>query len=1213
VAIFLIKIFCFIMLKLLVFFLGFIFCSGAFAQNPVVINSPYDFQKWIRVKDSIRTTRSINDSTLQFPSGCGVPIGTASLKGGDKRKPAIFYDTCGHNLYIWKPEDTSWSAKIGSSEQIVGSIYQKATFTSLSGFIINGATVSATGGHLAFSGGNPYNQTLDVAYNHCLESWRIAARLQITATGSGGPGVGVRSCASVYGYHVFWGLNTATNIPELRVGNLSVVTPGGPFLYSSGDSLELVIELDKTILTGSIRNITTKSGIITVTYNYNSMASPYLPNTGRFCIYNTGSSFNVDSLSVWSKVLVNPSIILFGDSKHRIYSASSEGRRVSELLNNMGRSVDVLAGASDRLADMIARSSEVIALAGPNTKVVMGGCSNNIRDGQDSTTYTHLYDSLVTIFTNARLDVYHITGLYEPSINQNPFRNYVYKKYPLSKIIETLIPTNIPGLVHTDNVHLNDAGQRAEFNAIVTSGKLGGLNTTYDPGSTVIKNQKDYYQSAYFKILGTATLASLASGNTPPTTTGTLRKVVSDSNGLISHRQLDFVSLADYGVKANDTAVDYTTTIQSVLNTGARTVLVPAGSYIITATLRIKSYQTLLAYGARFKRAANITAVIINDADGVTGGYNANSNISILGLAIDGNAFNYSGACTLIAFGHASNITIRDCEFYSATTLSLVEINGCRNTLVQNSYFHDAVTLTNTECIRTNLMLSSGAFQWFGPYDSTSVDGLTIKDCNFRFSTTAIGQHSLYDYAHTIKNITVENCNIYGMTDKAIRSYNFQNFTVRNCTIDSCTHGIYDYDINFFNPYGLQRNITIQGNRITRTILNSSEGRPLQVWGWRNINISENVIDSCRRHALGIGYNSDTFFISHNIIRKFAQGLTTDGFGIVIWGATNGIIDGNFVSCEAAPYNRDAIFTHVATFTPRNISITNNVVNLPFFLSPNPITTPSAFNQRYGLEGTNIYVGHNIVNDTSICNTKYITANYTLSGTEGIISANTTAGNITVTLQPRLLNDGITIIRSAGTNSLTLTPNSGLIGGLSSITVDSFVTIKSDGTNYFILAVGAKKNSLLRPLDVVTTDANNSGTGETDLYSYAIQPGTLFADGQYIDVDTYGTLNDNTATAQLKVYYAGNLLINTTALSISTAPSTWRIKGKITRSSSTTARAVVEINAPGLSQTYFINNIDLTSLDFTAANILKVTAQAGGGGSNDITGKAWHVIFYPQP
>jgi hypothetical protein len=136
------------------------------------------------------------------------------------------------------------------------------------------------------------------------------------------------------------------------------------------------------------------------------------------------------------------------------------------------------------------------------------------------------------------------------------------------------------------------------------------------------------------------------------------------------------------------------------------------------------------------------------------------------------------------------------------------------------------------------------------------------------------------------------------------------------------------------------------------------------------------------------------------------------------------------------------------------------------------------------------------------------------------------------------------------------------------------------------------------------TDANNSGTGETDLYSYTTPASTLANDGAKLTAKYSGTFNDATATGTIKVYFAGTAIGNTGALTVSST-GTWTVEVLIIRTSSTTARCSVEILTPTCSTTIYTNETDLTSLTLSGTNIIKITGTAGGGGggSNDITAK----------
>ena len=142
------------------------------------------------------------------------------------------------------------------------------------------------------------------------------------------------------------------------------------------------------------------------------------------------------------------------------------------------------------------------------------------------------------------------------------------------------------------------------------------------------------------------------------------------------------------------------------------------------------------------------------------------------------------------------------------------------------------------------------------------------------------------------------------------------------------------------------------------------------------------------------------------------------------------------------------------------------------------------------------------------------------------------------------------------------------------------------------------------------TDVANSGTGETDIYTYTTPASTLAADGEKISFSYTLNLSDITATAQIKVYFAATAIANTGALTVS-ATGAVIVSGWIVRTSATTARASVNIASPSASTAVYTAQTDLTSLTLSGTNILKCTAQSAGagGGSSDITGKSGTVSW----
>lgn len=137
-----------------------------------------------------------------------------------------------------------------------------------------------------------------------------------------------------------------------------------------------------------------------------------------------------------------------------------------------------------------------------------------------------------------------------------------------------------------------------------------------------------------------------------------------------------------------------------------------------------------------------------------------------------------------------------------------------------------------------------------------------------------------------------------------------------------------------------------------------------------------------------------------------------------------------------------------------------------------------------------------------------------------------------------------------------------------------------------------------------TSDQNNTGTGETDLYSYTTPASTLAETGEKLIATYCGTFNDASATAQIKAYFAGTAILDTGAITLS-ATGAWTVDILIIRTGASTARAMARLTTPTASKEVYSTQTDLTGLTFTNANIIKITGTAGGvdGGNNDITAK----------
>jgi len=137
-------------------------------------------------------------------------------------------------------------------------------------------------------------------------------------------------------------------------------------------------------------------------------------------------------------------------------------------------------------------------------------------------------------------------------------------------------------------------------------------------------------------------------------------------------------------------------------------------------------------------------------------------------------------------------------------------------------------------------------------------------------------------------------------------------------------------------------------------------------------------------------------------------------------------------------------------------------------------------------------------------------------------------------------------------------------------------------------------------------DAGNTTTTETDLYSDTIPASTLDANGVKLSAEYGGTfVSSATATRQVKVYFAGTVIFDSGALTVSAAAS-WNLDVLIVRVSSTVVRYTIIFLSGGLSSLTPPSTGELTGLTLSNSAVLKITGQSAGTGAatNDIVAKA---------
>lgn len=253
-----------------------------------------------------------------------------------------------------------------------------------------------------------------------------------------------------------------------------------------------------------------------------------------------------------------------------------------------------------------------------------------------------------------------------------------------------------------------------------------------------------------------------------------------------------YADVVDFGADPTG-ATDSTAAVQAALDSNASTIVFPAGTYLVTWA-KIPSNKHVIGYGAKITTNGNI--IFANKADGVTGGWSANRDITIEGFEVFApNPVN----CTPFGFGHATHVTVKNCVFHDIQTWHFIEFNSCKGCIVDNCYFYNYGTAAGgyTEMIQLDYALQEGVFPWFGPYDQTPTQDTKIVNCSFvgnseRISghiPAAIGNHTS-STEWKIIGTEIANCYFENM-GSCLKFVLSANLIMTGCYANNCENGVY--------------------------------------------------------------------------------------------------------------------------------------------------------------------------------------------------------------------------------------------------------------------------------------------------------------------------------------------------------------------------------------------------------------------------------------
>lgn len=421
-----------------------------------------------------------------------------------------------------------------------------------------------------------------------------------------------------------------------------------------------------------------------------------------------------------------------------------------------------------------------------------------------------------------------------------------------------------------------------------------------------------------------------------------------------------------------DGVVDDSAALNKALDRAAGGVLrlTPGRAYRLNSALLISSNTVLDARGAVLTRGAAIDNLIRNKSDGVTGGYGANSNITILGGTWDGNSAGFGGTpCTIAAFGHCAGIKIFDGIWLHDNIYHHIEINGCTVVEIAGNRFSGGVSrlLATNEAVQIDLNVDMSQFPWFGPADSTVCTDVDIHDNVFIDVGTACGSHS-FDGSARHGNIRFHDNHVSGPAYAGVTMLNWTDSKIIDNRFERGYYGV----LHTSAGTALLRSNIISRNTfydVGNTGYSGSASRaifcqqdPAGAHQINGLSIDQNhVLDmvTVGKSQVGISVNyCSNIHIADNVVRNIRQG------GIMLFQTVapmvlNNLVEQSNVSATGSQWGIGLAGTTVRANVDGNLTDTMGILNQDRTIVQNNIVSTASGLSASG--NTNTTIGRNLV------------------------------------------------------------------------------------------------------------------------------------------------------------------------------------------------------------------------------------------------------------
>lgn len=227
--------------------------------------------------------------------------------------------------------------------------------------------------------------------------------------------------------------------------------------------------------------------------------------------------------------------------------------------------------------------------------------------------------------------------------------------------------------------------------------------------------------------------------------------------------------------------------------TAIYTVIVPKGSYQVSATLCMYSNTTLQLTGVTLnytKSSGNCLLAGSSVERKTAKGYTGFVNMTILNGTFRGNK---NCKSCLIRMAHATNVTLRGVTFDDCWGCHEFEVAGVKDLTIEKCIFQNIHVSSSEnggwEAIQLDILANDSCFSGY-VNDGTMMKNVTIQNCTFRNCPRGIGAHNqLLGGYHT--NLIIKNNSFSNLKDAAIFLTAAHKCTIENNTITKCGRGIY--------------------------------------------------------------------------------------------------------------------------------------------------------------------------------------------------------------------------------------------------------------------------------------------------------------------------------------------------------------------------------------------------------------------------------------